>query len=147
MPARLPGPTSSSCRRTRSSTAGGPTGAGTRRTIPPAPGNAYGASKLAGEAAARVAFARRGGGAGAATTGTGLGGPQLAIVRTAWLFGPPGNDFPAKVLAAADRARAAGEPLRVVADEIGSPTFAPDVAEAIVELLAAGAFSGVHHVR
>ena len=64
-------------------------------------------------------------------------GPSSRIVRTAWLFGPPGNDFPDKILAAAERARAAGEPLRVVGDEIGSPTYAPDLAEAIVELLAA----------
>ncbi len=75
-----------------------------------------------------------------------LAGPQLAIVRTAWLFGPPGNDFPAKILGGADRARAAGEALRVVGDETGSPTFAPDLADAIVELLAAGSFAGVHHV-
>ena len=60
---------------------------------------------------------------------------RLAIVRTSWLHGPPGNDFPAKIAAAAIRARAAGEPLRVVGDEIGSPTYAPDVAEAIVELI------------
>ena len=73
-------------------------------------------------------------------------GPQLAIVRTAWLFGPPGNDFPAKILAAAERARAAGEPLRVVGDEVGSPTYAPDLADAIVELLAGGTYAGLHHV-
>ena len=72
--------------------------------------------------------------------------PQLAIVRTAWLYGPPGNDFPVRILAAADRARAAGEPLRVVGDEIGSPTFAPDLAEGILDLLAVGTFAGVHHV-
>ena len=72
--------------------------------------------------------------------------PQLAIVRTAWLFGLPGNDFPARILAAADRGRAAGEPLRVVGDEIGSPTFAQDLAEGIMELLAAGTFAGVHHI-
>ncbi len=83
----------------------------------PDPINPYGASKLAGERAATEAF--RG-----ATS-------SLAIVRTAWLFGPPGNDFPAKILAAADRARLAGEPLRVVADETGSPTFAPDLAEGV----------------
>jgi dTDP-4-dehydrorhamnose reductase len=72
--------------------------------------------------------------------------PQLAIVRTAWLYGPPGNDFPARILAAADRARAKGEPLRVVGDEIGSPTFASDLAAGILELLATGAFAGVHHI-
>lgn len=99
----------------------------------PNPINPYGASKLAGERAAAEAYA-------------GVRGPQLGIVRTAWLFGPPGNDFPAKILAAAERARAAGERLCVVGDEIGSPTYAPDLAEAIVELLGAGAYAGLHHV-
>ena len=111
----------------------------------PAPGNPYGASKLAGEAAAQAAFLRRGGVLAAADAARSAG-PQLAIVRTAWLFGPPGNDFPGKILAAAERARAAGEPLRVVGDEVGSPTYAPDLADAIVELLAAGAYAGFHHV-
>lgn len=111
----------------------------------PAPLNPYGASKLAGETAAQATFLRRGGvlvTAGAAPPT----GPQLAIVRTAWLFGPPGNDFPARIIAAAERSRAAGEPLRVVGDEVGSPTYAPDLADAIVELLTAGAFAGLHHV-
>jgi dTDP-4-dehydrorhamnose reductase len=128
----------------------------------PRPGNPYGASKLAGETAAQAAFLRHGGlidGMGAvgavgpaSTPATGASSapipaaPQLAIVRTAWLYGPPGNDFPARILAAADRARASGEPLRVVGDEIGSPTFAPDLAEGILELLAAGTFAGVHHI-
>jgi len=111
----------------------------------PAPGNPYGASKLAGETAAQAAFLRRGG-ALAASDGAPSARPQLAIVRTAWLFGPPGNDFPARILAAAERARAAGEPLHVVGDEIGSPTYAPDLADAIVELLGGGAYAGFHHV-
>ena len=71
---------------------------------------------------------------------------RLGIVRTAWLYGPPGNDFPAKILAAAERARAAGEPLKVVSDEVGSPTFSHDVAEAIAELLGSGDVGGLHHV-
>jgi dTDP-4-dehydrorhamnose reductase len=87
------------------------------------PANPYGASKLAGEEAARVAMSGRG---------------DLWIVRTAWLYGPPGNDFPAKILAAADRL-APGEPLRVVADEVGSPTFTRDLAAAVLELLDAPA--------
>ena len=111
----------------------------------PRPINPYGASKRAGEVAAREAFLRHGG-VVATEAGAAPAGPRLAIVRTAWLFGPPGNDFPAKILAAADRARAAGEPLRVVGDEIGAPTYAPDLAEAIVELLAAGVPPGIHHV-
>ena len=121
----------------------------------PRPINPYGASKRAGEIAAQAAYLRRGGIAASETSvaaatppaaSTPPAGPQLAIVRTAWLFGPPGNDFPDKILAAAERARAAGEPLRVVGDEIGSPTYAPDLADAIVELLASGTYAGLHHV-
>jgi dTDP-4-dehydrorhamnose reductase len=70
--------------------------------------------------------------------------PGSWIVRTAWLFGPPSADFPARILAAADRLPA-GQPLRVVADEIGSPTYAPDLAAAIVRLLAA-APAGTYHL-
>jgi len=100
----------------------------------PAPGNPYGVSKLAGERAAAAAFA-----------GTASGG-RLGIVRTAWLFGPGEPDFPRKILAAADRAVAAGEPLPAVADEWGTPTYTHDVADAIVELLAEDAHAGIHHV-
>ena len=62
------------------------------RTTRTNPINPYGASKLAGETrgGGRLRAARR--------------GARLGIVRTAWLFGPPGNDFPAKILAAAERA-------------------------------------------
>jgi dTDP-4-dehydrorhamnose reductase len=98
----------------------------------PHPINPYGASKLAGEEAARRAFERAAG--------------QLAVVRTAWLFGPGQPDFPSKILAAAVRARSAGERLRVVSDEYGSPTYAADAAEGIVELLGSGAFAGTHHL-
>ena len=99
---------------------------------PTEPINPYGVSKLAGERAAEAAFE----GASAA----------MGIVRTAWLYGPPGNDFPAKILAAAARARDAGEPLKLVADEIGSPTFTADLADGIVELIGSGDIRGVHHV-
>lgn len=106
------------------------------RTAPP---NPYGASKLAGELAARAAYAAVPGG------GSGRGGAALAIVRTAWLYGPPGSDFPGKILAAAKRARATGEPLRLVSDEWGSPTSAADAADAIVELVGSGAIGGTFH--
>ena len=105
---------------------------------PSNPINPYGASKLAGEVAAAGAYHGAGGPGGT--------GGQLGIVRTAWLYGPPGNDFPAKILAAAGRARAEGEPLRVVGDEFGSPTFTHDVAEAVCELLGSGDVAGVHHI-
>ena len=107
-------------------------GRGYRPDDPTDPPNPYGASKLAGELAARDAFA-----AGR--------GPALAIVRTAWLFGRRAATSRSKILAAAERARAAGEPLRVVGDEYGSPTYAADLAEAIVELLGSGAIAGTHH--
>jgi dTDP-4-dehydrorhamnose reductase len=112
----------------------------------PGPINPYGASKLAGEVAARAAFLEHGGVVALPNDGGEPAGPQLAIVRTSWLFGPPGNDFPAKILGAAERARGEGTPLRVVSDEIGSPTYAPDLAEAILALVRAGTFAGVHHV-
>jgi dTDP-4-dehydrorhamnose reductase len=110
-------------------------GRGYRPDDPTGPINPYGASKLDGEARARTAFA-----------GGTERGAQLAIVRTAWLYGPPGADFPSKILAAADRAKEAGEPLRVVGDEVGSPTYTLDAAEAIVELIGSGDIRGVHHV-
>ena len=99
-----------------------------------APPNAYGRSKLAGEHAATDAFER------------GSGMVSLGIARTAWLFGPPGRDFPHKILDAASKALAEGQPLRVVGDEWGTPTYAADVADAIVELLAEDALPGVHHL-
>jgi dTDP-4-dehydrorhamnose reductase len=107
-------------------------GRGYRVDDSPNPPNPYGASKLTGERLATEAYA----GASA----------RLAIVRTAWLYGPPGNDFPAKILAAATRAAAAGDRLKVVADEVGSPTYTADLAEAIVELLGSGEIGGTHHV-
>jgi dTDP-4-dehydrorhamnose reductase len=112
-------------------------GVGYAPTDPTSPANPYGRSKLAGERAATEAFESASGRDPAA---------RLGIVRTAWLFGPPGRDFPRKILEAADRATAAGETLKVVGDEWGTPTFAADVADAIVALLAEDAHAGMHHV-
>jgi dTDP-4-dehydrorhamnose reductase len=97
-------------------------GRGYVETDPTGPPNPYGASKLAGEREARAAFASAG------------RESDLWIVRTAWLYGPPGNDFPTKILAAADRLPP-DEPLKVVSDEIGSPTYTLDLAAAILELV------------
>jgi len=102
-------------------------------TDEPRPGNAYGASKLLGEQEARNAF-----GPGARA--------GLWIVRTAWLFGAPGNDFPMKIIAAARAALADGRTLSLVADEVGSPTYAPDLAGGILDLAADPATAGLHHV-
>ena len=122
-------------------------GRGYAPTDPANPINTYGASKLAGERAALAAYGRDGQAAaagGGRNTGDGAG--SLGIVRTAWLFGPPGNDFPAKILSAAERANAAAEPLRLVADETGSPTYSVDLAEAITELIGGAAIDGIHHL-
>lgn len=98
----------------------------------PRPANPYGRSKLAGEQAAWSAYRDR--------------PASLAIVRTSWLFGPPGNDFPTKILGAAQAAHAAEEPIRVVGDEYGAPTFSHDLAEAIVAMLATHGWAGTHHI-
>ena len=108
-------------------------GDGYASTDLPVPGNPYGTSKLDGERRAGEAF-------------DGPTRASLGIVRTAWLFGTPGRDFPSRILGAASLAIAAGEPLRVVGDEWGTPTYIADVADAIVELLAANAIGGIHHV-
>lgn len=93
----------------------------------PNPINAYGRSKLAGERAVAAI------------------NPRHLIVRTAWLFGPGGTNFVTKILAAAQRAADGGQPLRVVADEIGNPTWTPDLAVVISELVAAPAGRTVIH--
>ena len=122
----------------------------------PNPANPYGAAKLEGERSARAAFGATGDEFARAARRLRdrpiVEMPPLAIVRTAWLFGPPGNDFPTKIVAAAERARAGGELLKVVSDEIGTPTYAPDLARGIVDLLqeaaesGTGALAGIHHI-
>jgi dTDP-4-dehydrorhamnose reductase len=104
-------------------------------TDPPIPANAYGASKLEGERLAAEAFDKRE--PEAPTT-------SLWIVRTAWLFGRGDPDFPRKILTAADRLEG-GAALPVVEDEVGSPTYAADLASGIVALLAK-APPGLYHL-
>jgi len=83
--------------------------------------NAYGSSKLLGEQYVRSLL------------------QKAYIVRTAWLYGG-GNDFPAKVLQAEP-----GE-LRMVTDEVASPTWARDLAEAIALLVERDAPAGIYHL-
>jgi dTDP-4-dehydrorhamnose reductase len=80
----------------------------------PGPINAYGQSKWAGEQAVRELLSR------------------FYIVRVAWLFGGEHN-FVRTILRIASDPPADG--LRVVDDEIGNPTYAPDVADAIARLV------------
>lgn len=86
------------------------------------PQSAYGASKWAGEQAVREV------------------NPRHVIVRTSWLFGPGGSNFVDIVLA---RARA-GERLRVVDDQRGSPTFTRDLAQGLLRLVDAAQYGTYH---
>jgi dTDP-4-dehydrorhamnose reductase len=94
-----------------------------RETDAPHPINPYGESKLAGEELVAAANA------------------DHLIVRTAWIFGPGGRNFPSRITEVAQRQAAEGRPLRVVDDEFGNPTWAPDLARGIwraVQLRLAG---------
>lgn len=79
---------------------------------PTAPLSAYGRSKLLGEIAATHA-------------------EKHAIVRTAWLFGVHGNNF---VEAIRNQVRKGTNPLRVVNDQRGRPTYTPHLANAIIRI-------------
>jgi dTDP-4-dehydrorhamnose reductase len=65
---------------------------------------------------------------------------RFYIVRTAWLYAPGGNNFVEKIIAAADQHGA----LRVVTDEVSSPTYAPDLAAAITRLIQTEHFGFFH---
>lgn len=87
---------------------------------PTAPLNAYGASKLAGDRAVAAA-------AGA-----------YLIFRTSWVYGARGRNFLRTILRLAE----SGKPLRIVDDQIGSPTWSRDIATAtalVVKQLSQGA--------
>ncbi|MEZ5989670.1 MAG: dTDP-4-dehydrorhamnose reductase [Planctomycetota bacterium] len=58
---------------------------------------------------------------------------RCLVLRTQWVYGPGGRNFPAAILA---RARA-GEPLRVVDDQVGQPTLTLDLADMTLALVAA----------
>lgn len=65
---------------------------------------------------------------------------RLYIVRTAWLYAPGGRNFIHAIL---NRAREQGQ-LRVVVDEIGSPTYVKDLAQAIAQLIDSHQY-GIYH--
>jgi dTDP-4-dehydrorhamnose reductase len=68
-------------------------------------------------------------------------GAAACVLRTAWLYGVHGKNFVKAILAAAAR----GGTLRVVADQVGSPTATADLAQAIAQLLQTPA-RGLFHV-
>ena len=85
-----------------------------REDDPTGPQSAYGRSKLLGEQALLAS-----------------GLEKYFIVRTSWLYGPGGNNFVETIIRLAKER----EELRVVADQVGSPTYTADLAEAIFALL------------
>jgi dTDP-4-dehydrorhamnose reductase len=94
-----------------------------------APQGVYGASKLAGERAVLAACSR------------------AIVLRTSWVYAPTGRNFVRTMLAAGQR----NSELRVVVDQVGCPTSAPDLAAAILgiaTMLADGwqdRYAGVYH--
>lgn len=71
----------------------------------------------------------------------GLMGGRFMIARTAWLYNHGGKNFIAKVVAAADKEGG----MRLVADEFGNPTYAPDLAAAMVQAIDGGQH-GIFHL-
>jgi dTDP-4-dehydrorhamnose reductase len=65
---------------------------------------------------------------------------RFYIVRTAWLYARGGSNFVSKIVAAADRHGS----LRVVTDEVSSPTYAPDLATAVAQLVETEHY-GIYH--
>lgn len=86
---------------------------------PTSPLGAYGRTKLGGERFA---------------------GDDALIVRTAWVYGPVGGNFVRTML----RLMKERPEVRVVADQVGTPTYAPSLAAALWTLGGQG-LTGIHH--
>ncbi len=89
----------------------------------PNPLSQYAASKLAGENLARSSCRR------------------CYVVRTSWLYGVHGKNFPYTVI---NLAKTKSE-LPIVADQFGTPTYTVDLVNAIAEIISTGLY-GVYHV-
>jgi dTDP-4-dehydrorhamnose reductase len=96
-------------------------------TDQPNPLSAYGRTKLAGEREV-------------------LDWVHGIVIRTSWLFSETGHNFVKTILTAARDRAAAGEPLQVVDDQVGSPTCAGHLAAAVNEALDGGVGPGLYHM-
>jgi dTDP-4-dehydrorhamnose reductase len=95
------------------------------------PQGAYGRSKLRGEEAILAA------------------NPDAMVFRTAWVYSPFGKNFVKTMLTLAQNR----DTLGVVADQVGNPTYAPDIARALLKIVSfvtdkgrAKALGGVYHL-
>lgn len=91
----------------------------------PNPINPYARSKLAGEWYTRHLLTR------------------FFIVRTAWLYAAGGRNFPHRIIQLADERGS----LNVVTDEVGSPTYVVDLAQAIDRLIITDQYGVLHFVN
>jgi dTDP-4-dehydrorhamnose reductase len=91
---------------------------------PTQPLGVYGSSKLAGEIAVLE------------------DNPQALILRTAWVYGVFGKGNFVKTMLRLGRER---PQLKVVMDQVGSPSWAQDIAEAIAKLIVLPEVSGIYH--
>jgi len=89
-----------------------------------APLGAYGASKLAGEAQLRALLTE-----------------NYAIVRTSWLYSSYGNNFVKTML----RLMGERDELKVVNDQVGSPTSTRSLAALLFAMIRRGEYSGIYH--
>jgi len=90
----------------------------------PSPVSAYGRSKLDGEL--RITRSEL---------------QNFYIIRTAWMFGPAGKNFVETMLLLADQEKE----IKVIGDQFGSPTYAPDLAKATLEIVESKKPSGIYH--
>lgn len=66
---------------------------------------------------------------------------QAVIIRTAWLYSTFGNNFVKTML----RLGREKQQLGVISDQIGTPTYAADLAEAILHIIDKGIVAGIYH--
>ena len=94
-----------------------------KEDAPTAPLGVYGRTKLAGEEAVKAS------------------GCKYLIFRTAWLYSPYGKNFVKTMLKLTEER----DSLKVVFDQVGSPTYAADLAAVIVKAIADGNRTGIYH--
>lgn len=94
-----------------------------KENVPTCPNSVYGHTKLKGEQAVTAAC------------------PSAVIIRTAWLYSIFGNNFVKTMI----RLGKEKEELGVIFDQIGTPTYAADLAKVILEIIKKSPIPGIYH--